>query len=86
MTGVKERSPLRSEEHCESVDRLDMKKQKLAFGCGRKTDGNEQKRGIQIKLDSASVSKTFVRTVLYFFSIFSLLFENSSFLLPFARS
>lgn len=51
----RDRSPLRSEEHCESSDQPDGKK-KLAFGFGKKT-GNEQKKGIQIKLGSVSVSK-----------------------------
>lgn len=51
----RDRSPLRSEEQCES----DAKKQKLTFGFGKKT-GGEQKKGIQIKLGSTSVSKAFV--------------------------
>ncbi|KMQ88447.1 pest proteolytic signal-containing nuclear, partial [Lasius niger] len=51
----RDRSPLRSEEHCDSDDsnQSDTKKQKLAFGFGKKA-GNEQKKGIQIKLGSAS--------------------------------
>lgn len=59
---IRDRSPLRSEEHCESVncDQPDMKKQKLAFGFGKKP-GNEQKKGIQIKLNTASVSEAFIR-------------------------
>lgn len=58
----RDRSPLRpDEERCESVDysQPDAKKQKLTFGFGKKT-GSEQKKGIQIKLGSTSVSKTFV--------------------------
>ncbi|XP_014477815.1 PREDICTED: PEST proteolytic signal-containing nuclear protein-like [Dinoponera quadriceps] len=52
----RDRSPLRPEERCESVDyhQPDAKKQKLAFGFGKKTGGSEQKKGIQIKLGSAS--------------------------------
>lgn len=56
----RDRSPLRTEEHSDSDgDQSDTKKQKLAFGFGKKTTGNEQKKGIQIKLGSVSVSKTF---------------------------
>lgn len=57
----RDRSPLRPEERCESVDysQPDAKKQKLTFGFGKKT-GSEQKKGIQIKLGSTSVSKTFM--------------------------
>lgn len=56
----RDRSPLRAEERSDTddCDQSDSKKQKLAFGFGKKT-GNEQKKGIQIKLGSASVSKTF---------------------------
>lgn len=54
----RDRSPLRSEEHCESSDQSDGRK-KLVFGFGKKT-GNEQKKGIQIKLGSVSVSIEFV--------------------------
>lgn len=70
----RDRSPLRSEEHCESSDQSDGKK-KLAFGFGKKT-GNEQKKGIQIKLGSVSVSKkkivlgyaiSFLRNTQFFF-------------------
>ncbi|XP_032675993.1 PEST proteolytic signal-containing nuclear protein-like [Odontomachus brunneus] len=57
----RDRSPLRPEERCESVsyNQPDAKKQKLAFGFGKKA-GNEQKKGIQIKLGSTSkpVAKT----------------------------
>lgn len=58
----RDRSPLRPEERCESVNynQPDAKKQKLAFGFGKKV-GNEQKKGIQIKLGSASVSETFMQ-------------------------
>lgn len=58
----RDRSPLRPEERCESVDysQPDAKKQKLTFGFGKKTTGSEQKKGIQIKLGSTSVSKTFM--------------------------
>ncbi|EFN85817.1 PEST proteolytic signal-containing nuclear protein isoform X2 [Harpegnathos saltator] len=50
----RDRSPLRPEERCESVNyNPDTKKQKLAFGFGKKT-GSEQKKGIQIKLGSVS--------------------------------
>lgn len=57
----RDRSPLRSEERSDTndCDPLDGKKHKLAFGFGKKT-GNEQKKGIQIKLGSVSVSKTFI--------------------------
>lgn len=64
----RDRSPLRSrspdEEHCESVNysQPDMKKQKLTFGFGKKTS-SDQKKGIQIKLGSASVSKTFIQII-----------------------
>lgn len=55
----RDRSPLRAEEHSDSDgDQSNMKKQKLAFGFGKKMSGNEQKKGIQIKLGSASVSET----------------------------
>lgn len=56
----RDRSPLRSEEHCDSDDsnQSDAKKQKLTFGFGKKA-GNEQKKGIQIKLGSSSVSEIF---------------------------
>lgn len=50
----RDRSPLRSEERCDS-DNQSEKKQKLTFGFGKKTS-NEQKKGIQIKLGSGSVS------------------------------
>lgn len=55
----RDRSPFRIEERCgiEDCDQSDGKKQKLVFGFGKKTSGNEQKKGIQIKLGSASVSK-----------------------------
>lgn len=56
----RERSPLRPEEQSESINRPDVKKQKLAFGFGKKTTSSEQKKGIQIKLGSASVSKIFI--------------------------
>lgn len=58
----RDRSPLRSEEHCDSDDsnQSDARKQKLTFGFGKKA-GNEQKKGIQIKLGSTSVSETFVQ-------------------------
>ncbi|KAL0117410.1 hypothetical protein PUN28_010321 [Cardiocondyla obscurior] len=52
----RDRSPLRVE--CCSTDdcnQSDVKKQKLAFGFGKKTSGNE-KKGIQIKLGSVSKS------------------------------
>ncbi|XP_072764379.1 PEST proteolytic signal-containing nuclear protein [Anoplolepis gracilipes] len=51
----RDRSPLRSEEHCDSDDsnQSEAKKQKLAFGFGKKA-GSEQKKGIQIKLGSVS--------------------------------
>ncbi|XP_011862002.1 PREDICTED: PEST proteolytic signal-containing nuclear protein-like isoform X2 [Vollenhovia emeryi] len=54
----RDRSPLRAEERSdtEDCDQSDGKKQKLAFGFGKKTSGNEQKKGIQIKLGSASKS------------------------------
>ncbi|KYM76637.1 PEST proteolytic signal-containing nuclear protein [Atta colombica] len=53
----RDRSPLRTEERSstDDCDQLDAKKQKLAFGFGKKT-GNEQKKGIQIKLGSFSKS------------------------------
>lgn len=57
----RDRSPLRSEEQCESSDQSDGKK-KLVFGFGKKT-GNEQKKGIQIKLGSVSKQTTKVTTV-----------------------
>lgn len=55
----RDRSPLRSEERCDAVscNQPDSKKQKLAFGFGKRT-GSEQKKGIQIKLGSVSVSET----------------------------
>lgn len=58
----RDRSPLRSEERCDvdDTDQSDVKKQKLAFGFGKKT-GNEQKKGIQIKLGSVSVSNILVQ-------------------------
>lgn len=58
----RDRSPLRPEEPCESVNynQPDAKKQKLTFGFGKKT-GSDQKKGIQIKLGSASVSRTFIQ-------------------------
>lgn len=58
----RDRSPLRPEEHCE-YNQPDTKKQKLTFGFGKKA-GSEQKKGIQIKLGSASVSfvsRTFMK-------------------------
>jgi len=53
----RDRSPLRAEEHrdTDDCDQSDAKKQKLMFGFGKKI-GNEQKKGIQIKLGSVSVS------------------------------
>lgn len=56
----RDRSPLRAEERSDTddCDQSDGKKQKLTFGFGKKI-GNEQKKGIQIKLGSASVSETF---------------------------
>lgn len=54
----RDRSPLRSEERCESDNQSDAKRQKLTFGFGKKTS-NEQKKGIQIKLGSVSVSDAF---------------------------
>lgn len=55
----RDRSPLRPEEReSEDYSQPDPKKQKLTFGFGKKS-GNEQKKGIQIKLGSASVSKTY---------------------------
>lgn len=58
----RDRSPLRSEEQCDSDDsnQSDARKQKLTFGFGKKA-GNEQKKGIQIKLGSTSVSEIFVQ-------------------------
>ncbi|XP_011687576.1 PREDICTED: PEST proteolytic signal-containing nuclear protein-like isoform X1 [Wasmannia auropunctata] len=51
----RDRSPLRAEERSDTDDdQSDGKKQKLAFGFGKRTAGNEQKKGIQIKLGSAS--------------------------------
>ena len=63
----RDRSPLRTEERSstDDCDQLDAKKQKLAFGFGKKA-GNEQKKGIQIKLGSFSVSKIFALTLLRF--------------------
>lgn len=62
----RDRSPLRPEERCESVNynQPDVKKQKLAFGFGKKTS-SEQKKGIQIKLGSVSVSETFIFFLLH---------------------
>lgn len=53
----RDRSPLRSDDRCEEANynQSDAKKQKLAFGFGKKS-GAEQKKGIQIKLSSTSVS------------------------------
>lgn len=53
----RDRSPLRSDDRCEEANynQSDAKKQKLAFGFGKKS-GAEQKKGIQIKLGSTSVS------------------------------
>lgn len=64
----RDRSPLRAEERCDTddCDPSDAKKQKLAFGFGKKTSGNEQKKGIQIKLGSVSVSKKFTLTLAVF--------------------
>jgi len=56
----RDRSPLRSEERCDSDNQLETKKQKLTFGFGKKTS-NDQKKGIQIKLGSISVSEIFVQ-------------------------
>ncbi|KAI4490219.1 hypothetical protein M0802_010853 [Mischocyttarus mexicanus] len=56
---VRDRSPLRSDDQCESANfgQGDVKKQKLAFGFGkRQTPGVDQKKGIQIKLGSVSNS------------------------------
>lgn len=52
----RDRSPIRSDDRCEpgSFSQLDAKKQKLAFGFGRKTAAADQKKGIQIKLGSTS--------------------------------
>ncbi|KAL6255299.1 hypothetical protein P5V15_013639 [Pogonomyrmex californicus] len=60
----RDRSPLRSEERSDTndCDPADGKKHKLAFGFGKKT-GNEQKKGIQIKLGSVSKSTTKTATV-----------------------
>ncbi|XP_018359017.1 PREDICTED: PEST proteolytic signal-containing nuclear protein-like [Trachymyrmex cornetzi] len=60
----RDRSPLRAEERSstDDCDQLDAKKQKLAFGFGKKA-GNEQKKGIQIKLGSFSKSTTKTTTV-----------------------
>ncbi|XP_024946031.1 PEST proteolytic signal-containing nuclear protein [Cephus cinctus] len=53
---VRERSPLRSDERRDSssLSHLEAKKQKLAFGFGKKPISAETKKGIQIKLGSAS--------------------------------
>jgi len=61
----RDRSPLRAEERCDTddCDPSDAKKQKLAFGFGKKTSGNEQKKGIQIKLGSVSKSTVKAATV-----------------------
>lgn len=58
----RDRSPLRSpEEHFDSDDSNQSdKKQKLTFGFGKKA-GSEQKKGIQIKLGSSSVSEVFLQ-------------------------
>lgn len=74
--GGRDRSPLRTEERCDTddCDQLDAKKQKLTFGFGKKTSGNEQKKGIQIKLGSASVSKIFVLSLYTFFPQYKDLF------------
>lgn len=67
----RDRSPLRAEEHSDSdCDQSDTKKQKLAFGFGKKTSGNEQKKGIQIKLGSVSVSKIFVLIMMFYVHFF----------------
>ncbi|KAG5318569.1 PCNP protein, partial [Acromyrmex charruanus] len=60
----RDRSPLRAEERSstDDCDQLDAKKQKLAFGFGKKA-GNEQKKGIQIKLGSFSKSTAKTTTV-----------------------
>ncbi|XP_018399482.1 PREDICTED: PEST proteolytic signal-containing nuclear protein-like isoform X2 [Cyphomyrmex costatus] len=60
----RDRSPLRTEErsNTDDCDQLDAKKQKLAFGFGKKA-GNEQKKGIQIKLGSVSKSTAKATTV-----------------------
>ncbi|XP_043275498.1 PEST proteolytic signal-containing nuclear protein-like [Venturia canescens] len=52
----RERSPLRNEEKRESSthSHTDQKKQKLTFGFGKKPASQESKKGIQIKLGSAS--------------------------------
>ncbi|KAK1119690.1 hypothetical protein K0M31_013109 [Melipona bicolor] len=51
----RDRSPIRSDDRCEAsnLHQSDAKKQKLAFGFGKKS-GTEQKKGIQIKLGSTS--------------------------------
>lgn len=60
----RDRSPLRSQDR-ETSDygQADAKKQKLAFGFGKKTTGSEQKKGIQIKLGSTSKPTTKSSTV-----------------------
>ncbi|XP_071647273.1 PEST proteolytic signal-containing nuclear protein [Temnothorax longispinosus] len=61
----RDRSPLRAEERCDTddCDQSDARKQKLVFGFGKKTSGNEQKKGIQIKLGSVSKSTVKATTV-----------------------
>ncbi|KAK2576233.1 hypothetical protein KPH14_005602 [Odynerus spinipes] len=56
----RDRSPLRSDDHCESGNfgQGDAKKQKLTFGFGKRQTGADQKKGIQIKLGSVSHSAT----------------------------
>ncbi|KAG7208501.1 hypothetical protein KM043_014725 [Ampulex compressa] len=52
----RDRSPLRSEDRCDAgnFNQSDTKKQKLAFGFGKKAVGADSKKGIQIKLGSTS--------------------------------
>lgn len=69
----RDRSPLRSEKQCES----DTKKQKLTFGFGKKASG-EQKKGIQIKIGSTSVSKEFYRIIHLFIIIIHFFLYNFS--------
>lgn len=62
----RDRSPLRSEERCDSDNQSDTKKQKLTFGFGKKTSSTEQKKGIQIKLGSSSVSEVFTNKMILY--------------------